>query len=84
MGVPCWLVQKIVLDKEGSGLRRLLRDRRFDAIGRVFGAFVRIPKGVDPMASIFRDFLKDRGEPRASLHAVALGCAWLPRRARDL
>jgi cullin 1 len=43
-----------LLGKEGSGVSSLLRDGRRDDLARMYRLFVRVPRGLDPVAAAFR------------------------------
>ncbi|KAL6784868.1 CUL2 [Auxenochlorella protothecoides x Auxenochlorella symbiontica] len=50
-----------LLEKEGSGCAALLRDGKKEDLARMFRLFGRIPKGLEPMAAIFKDFVESEG-----------------------
>ena len=43
-----------LLSKEGSGVAALLADGRRDDLARMYRLFVRVPRGLDPVAAAFR------------------------------
>lgn len=63
--------QIAVLDKEGSGFRRMLCDHQFDALRRVFDVFVLVD--VEPMAQLFREFVKEMGTAIVECRRVRVG-----------
>eukprot|EP00249_Psilotum_nudum_P024289 c29145_g1_i1 orf=643-2550(+) len=50
-----------LLDKEHSGCHALLRDDKVEDLSRMHRLFYRIPKGLDPVAAIFRKHVTDEG-----------------------
>lgn len=50
-----------LLEKEHSGCAALLQDDKKDDLARMFRLFGRIPKGLDPMADIFRRHVEAQG-----------------------
>ncbi|CAI0413509.1 unnamed protein product [Linum tenue] len=46
-----------LLDKENSGCRALLRDDKVDDLSRMYRLYHKIPKGLDPVATIFKQVL---------------------------
>ncbi|KAG0575693.1 hypothetical protein M758_5G025700 [Ceratodon purpureus] len=50
-----------LLEKEHSGCHTLLRDDKVDDLSRMYRLFFRIPKGLEPVAAIFRQHVTDEG-----------------------
>eukprot|EP00899_Mesostigma_viride_P014258 jgi/Mesvir1/22833/Mv20093-RA.1 len=50
-----------LLDKEHSGCRALLRDGKMDDLARMYRLFTRIPKGLEPVADIFKAYVQNEG-----------------------
>ncbi|GJP55653.1 hypothetical protein CLOM_g14596 [Closterium sp. NIES-68] len=50
-----------LLEKEHSGCRALLQDDKVDDLSRMYRLFCRIPKGLEPIATIFRQHVTDEG-----------------------
>eukprot|EP00850_Spirogloea_muscicola_P018689 SM000174S03344 [mRNA] locus=s174:178867:184366:+ [translate_table: standard] len=50
-----------LLEKEHSGFYALLRDDKVDDLCRMYRLFCRVPKGLDPVAAIFRQHVTDEG-----------------------
>jgi cullin 1 len=50
-----------LLEKEHSGCHTLLRDDKVDDLSRMYRLFCRIPKGLEPVAAIFRQHVTDEG-----------------------
>lgn len=48
-------------EKENSGCRALLRDDKVDDLSRMYRLFHQIPKGLEPVALIFRQHVTDEG-----------------------
>lgn len=53
--------QQALLESDSSGLNSLLADERFEDVGRMFRMFRLWDKGLEPMAHMLRDFIRDRG-----------------------
>jgi cullin 1 len=60
--------QKILLEKEGSGLRSLLDNNKMDDVSRMYRLFV--PIGLDTMVDIFKDYIiaPQRGREPMEIH----------------
>ncbi|CAN1834125.1 CUL1 [Linum perenne] len=50
-----------LLDKENSGCRALLRDDKVEDLSRMYRLYHKIPKGLDPVASIFKQHITAEG-----------------------
>ncbi|KAA3456151.1 cullin-1-like [Gossypium australe] len=50
-----------LLDKEHSGCHALLRDDKVDDLSRMFRLFSKIPRGLDPISSIFKQHVTAEG-----------------------
>jgi cullin 1 len=53
--------QARLLEKEGSGCAALLRDDKKADLARMFRLFGRVPRGLEPMADIFRRHVESEG-----------------------
>ena len=51
-----------LLSKEHSGCAALLRDDKSEDLSRMFRLFHRIPRGLDPIAEIFKEHVVSEGE----------------------
>jgi cullin 1 len=54
--------QAQVLEDADAGTEALLVNNKTEDLGRMYQLFKRIPKGLEPMASILRDFIKKEGK----------------------
>lgn len=50
-----------LIAKEGSGAAALLRDDKTDDLARMHRLFSRVPKGLDPVADVFREHVDGEG-----------------------
>jgi cullin 1 len=50
-----------LLEKEHSGCRALLRDDKVDDLSRMYRLYHKIPKGLDPVANVFKQHITDEG-----------------------
>ncbi|XP_057461540.1 cullin-1-like [Actinidia eriantha] len=50
-----------LLEKEHSGCRALLRDDKVEDLSRMYRLFCKIPKGLDPVANIFKQHVTAEG-----------------------
>ncbi|CAJ2679071.1 unnamed protein product [Trifolium pratense] len=50
-----------LLEKEHSGCRALLRDDKVDDLSRMYRLYHKIPKGLDPVANLFKQHITDEG-----------------------
>ncbi|XP_045815621.1 cullin-1-like [Trifolium pratense] len=50
-----------LLEKEHSGCRVLLRDDKVDDLSRMYRLYYKIPKGLDPIANVFKQHITDEG-----------------------
>lgn len=50
-----------LLEKEHSGCRALLRDDKVDDLSRMYRLYHKIPKGLDPVANVFKQHITDDG-----------------------
>ncbi|KAL3531439.1 hypothetical protein ACH5RR_010761 [Cinchona calisaya] len=50
-----------LLEKEHSGCRALLRDDKVDDLSRMYRLFSKVPKGLDPVANVFKQHVTDEG-----------------------
>ncbi|KAL9253635.1 Cullin-1-like protein [Drosera capensis] len=50
-----------LLEKENSGCQALLRDDKVDDLSRMFRLFSKIPRGLDPVSSIFKQHITAEG-----------------------
>ncbi|CAH1441524.1 unnamed protein product [Lactuca virosa] len=50
-----------LLEKENSGCRTLLRDDKVDDLSRMYRLFSEIPKGLDPVANMFKQHVTAEG-----------------------
>mmetsp|Transcript_22385 Transcript_22385/g.52766 ORF Transcript_22385/g.52766 Transcript_22385/m.52766 type:complete len:742 (+) Transcript_22385:152-2377(+) len=55
-------VENILLEKESSGCRALLQNDKSEDLQRMFRLFGRLENGLNPMASIFQQFVTSMGE----------------------
>ena len=53
--------EKVLLEKEGSGCRALLRDDKKEDLHRMFKLFSLVEGGLEPMAAIVRTHVKEMG-----------------------
>lgn len=53
--------ETVLLQKEHSGCAALLRDDKTEDLARMFRLFQRIPKGLDPVAEIFKEYVEHEG-----------------------
>uniref|UniRef100_A0A7S0WZR9 Cullin family profile domain-containing protein n=1 Tax=Chlamydomonas leiostraca TaxID=1034604 RepID=A0A7S0WZR9_9CHLO len=53
--------QQALLQKEHSGCAALLRDDKTDDLARMYRLFQRIPKGLDPVADLFKQHVEGEG-----------------------
>eukprot|EP00877_Chromochloris_zofingiensis_P005717 jgi/Chrzof1/15146/Cz09g29020.t1 len=53
--------ETVLLQKEHSGCASLLRDDKTDDLARMYRLFQRIPKGLDPIAEIFKEHVEGEG-----------------------
>jgi cullin 1 len=51
-----------LLEKEGSGVKALLRDDKKDDLARIFRMFEKIPNGLQPIAVIVKDHIQGEGQ----------------------
>ncbi|PNY17822.1 cullin-1-like protein [Trifolium pratense] len=71
-----------LLEKEHSGCHALLRDDKVEDLSRMFRLFSKIPKGLDPVSSIFKQHVTEEGtalvklaEDAASNKKVCFDCS---------
>ncbi|XP_027098276.1 cullin-1 [Coffea arabica] len=71
-----------LLEKEHSGCRALLRDDKVDDLSRMYRLFHKVPKGLDPVANVFKQHVTDEGmvlvqqaEDAASNRAETVGAS---------
>ncbi|KAL3517467.1 hypothetical protein ACH5RR_020056 [Cinchona calisaya] len=50
-----------LLENEHSGCRALLRDDKVDDLSRMYRLFHKVPKGLDPVANMFKQHVADEG-----------------------
>ncbi|CAJ1878959.1 unnamed protein product [Sphenostylis stenocarpa] len=50
-----------LLEKENSGCRALLRDNKVDDLSRMYRLYHKIPKGLDPVANVFKQHITAEG-----------------------
>ncbi|KAK9945524.1 hypothetical protein M0R45_011037 [Rubus argutus] len=50
-----------LLDKEHSGCRALLRDDKVEDLSRIYRLYHKIPKGLDPVAAVFKQHVTAEG-----------------------
>ncbi|KMT20271.1 hypothetical protein BVRB_1g002750 [Beta vulgaris subsp. vulgaris] len=50
-----------LLEKENSGCRVLLKDDKVDDLSRMYRLYSKVPKGLDPIGSIFKLHITDEG-----------------------
>lgn len=64
--------QNALLDKEGTGAAALLIDDKKEDLSRMYRMFRRIPKGLEPMADIFKKHVEEEGLKlvRATIEAI--------------
>ncbi|KAL9255577.1 Cullin-1-like protein [Drosera capensis] len=55
------VVTNQLLEKENSGCQALLRDDKVDDLSRMFRLFSKIPRGLDPVSSIFKQHITAEG-----------------------
>jgi cullin 1 len=72
--------QAALLEKEGSGCAALLADGKRADLARMFRLFGRVPRGLEPMAEIFRRHVEAEG---LKLVAAAAEAADARREARE-
>ncbi|KAF5731466.1 cullin-1-like [Tripterygium wilfordii] len=53
--------QNQLLEKEHSGCRALLKDDKMDDLSRMYRLYNKIPKGLDPVATVFRQHIAADG-----------------------
>lgn len=53
--------QKVLMEKQDSGVYALLKEERTDDLARMFRLFSRLTNGLEPMAKIFKTFILDAG-----------------------
>ncbi|KAL5709552.1 Cullin-1 [Ranunculus cassubicifolius] len=53
--------QKQLLDKENSGCVALLRDDKVEDLTRMFKLFSRVPGGLEPISTMFREYVTSEG-----------------------
>lgn len=53
--------QQLLLEKENSGCRVLLTDKKVTDLSRMFRLFSRVPEGLQPIAAIFRKHITEEG-----------------------
>jgi len=53
--------QTVLLQKEHSGCAALLKDDKTDDLARMYRLFQRIPRGLDPVADIFKEHVEGEG-----------------------
>eukprot|EP00756_Hemistasia_phaeocysticola_P006567 Hpha_TRINITY_DN13896_c0_g1::TRINITY_DN13896_c0_g1_i1::g.69912::m.69912/K03347/CUL1, CDC53; cullin 1 len=70
--------QRALLDMEHSGFIALLRDQRLEDISRTYRLFHRIPRGLEPIAQLMREFVTAEGKEVVQKHS---GCADLDFKA---
>lgn len=51
----------VLLEKEDSGFNALLSDDRLEDISRMYRLFSRLPHGLDPVASLFKQYIEEEG-----------------------
>ncbi|KAL5052434.1 hypothetical protein RYX36_033116 [Vicia faba] len=62
-----------LLEKEHSGCRALLRDDKVDDLSRMYRLYHKIPKGLDPVANVFKQHITDEGTTLVQL-AEEISC----------
>lgn len=55
-------VEMVLLEKESSGCRALLQNDKSEDLQRMFRLFSRLENGLNPMASIFQNFISSMGD----------------------
>ncbi|KAH9604161.1 hypothetical protein KSS87_010501 [Heliosperma pusillum] len=50
-----------LLEKENSGCRALLKDDKVDDLSRMYRLYSKVPKGLEPIGSIFKQHITDEG-----------------------
>eukprot|EP01012_Entosiphon_sulcatum_P037927 TRINITY_DN4889_c0_g1_i1.p1 TRINITY_DN4889_c0_g1~~TRINITY_DN4889_c0_g1_i1.p1 ORF type:complete len:769 (-),score=186.60 TRINITY_DN4889_c0_g1_i1:539-2845(-) len=63
--------QKVLVEMENSGIVALLRDQKLEDLARAYRLFSRIPKGLEPIAVIIKEFCTDEGARLVKKHAEA-------------
>eukprot|EP00798_Chlamydomonas_sp_ICE-L_P016007 gene16007-22145_t len=53
--------ETVLLQKEHSGCSALLKDDKTDDLARMYRLFQRIPRGLDPVAEIFKEHVEQEG-----------------------
>lgn len=53
--------QDVLLNKEDSGMYVMLSGERLDDLGRMFRLFSRLTDGLEPMATLFKNYIIDSG-----------------------
>ncbi|GAU42552.1 hypothetical protein TSUD_341780 [Trifolium subterraneum] len=73
-----------LLEKEHSGCRALLRDDKVDDLCRMYRLYHKIPKGLDPVANVFKQHITDEGtalvqlaEESASNPCCQMSAPWI-------
>lgn len=61
--------QKTLIEMENSGVVALLRDSKLDDLARMYRLFVRINKGLDPIAVIIKEYSTNEGMKIVKKHA---------------
>ena len=64
--------QTTLLEKERSGMAALLEAKQFDDLNRMFRLFARVENGLPPMAAIFIDHFKAKGNEIVAARAARL------------
>mmetsp|Transcript_18616 Transcript_18616/g.51986 ORF Transcript_18616/g.51986 Transcript_18616/m.51986 type:complete len:742 (+) Transcript_18616:190-2415(+) len=65
-------VEMLLLEKESSGCRALLRNEKSEDLQRMFRLFSRLENGLNPMANILQSFLTDMGNEIIHLRKARL------------
>eukprot|EP00536_Pseudo-nitzschia_multiseries_P002771 jgi/Psemu1/251976/estExt_Genewise1Plus.C_380084 len=65
-------VEILLLEKESSGCRALLRNEKSEDLQRMFSLFSRLENGLNPMANILQSFLTDMGNEIINLRKARL------------
>ncbi|KAJ4705266.1 cullin 1 [Melia azedarach] len=55
--------RKQLLGNEQSGYRALIREEKFDDLSRIFRLYGEIPKGLEPMGNILKQYIVDQWRP---------------------
>eukprot|EP00668_Euglena_longa_P014540 GGOE01018530.1.p1 GENE.GGOE01018530.1~~GGOE01018530.1.p1 ORF type:complete len:767 (+),score=353.77 GGOE01018530.1:79-2379(+) len=61
--------QKVLIEMENSGVVALLRDQKLEDLARMYRLFARIPRGLEPIAVIIKEYSTNEGMKLVKAHA---------------